>query len=389
MLNDRLRQLRLARGLTLDELAELMGGKVTKQALSKYENGKAFPRPTTLVAVAQALNVKVSELMGEPEYHIDCLQYRTRAPLPVRTKERVEAALRVDLERRLRLEDRLFAERQPGIRDVRREVSTEDEVEVVATNLREAWGLGTEPISSLSEVLERNSIHVFELDGEVDLDGLACVARTKDGRLRAVGIAENPDAQGDRQRFTLAHELGHVVLEPGDLLEEECMANRFAGAFLMPVPLVFGEVGERRTDVSLDELLLLRQRWGVSIQSILHRLRDLGVISQAHYEWWWREIKAAGYEKVEPGPLLRESSTWEKRQLARAEAEGLLSREQAASYVTAPSPLPQAQVLDRRALMRLSLEDRRAVLREHAEAMAQEYGREIDRDWLEADLDDE
>lgn len=167
------------------------------------------------------------------------------------------------------------------------------------------------------------------------------------------------------------------------------MANRFAGAFLMPVPLVFGEVGERRTDVSLDELLLLRQRWGVSIQSILHRLRDLGVISQAHYEWWWREIKAAGYEKVEPGPLLRESSTWEKRQLARAEAEGLLSREQAASYVTAPSPLPQAQVLDRRALMRLSLEDRRAVLREHAEAMAQEYGREIDRDWLEADLDDE
>ncbi len=166
------------------------------------------------------------------------------------------------------------------------------------------------------------------------------------------------------------------------------MANRFAGAFLMPGSLVFAEVGERRTDVSVDELLLLKKRWGVSMQAILHRLRDLGVISQSHYEWWWREIKAAGYEKVEPLPLPREVSSWEPRQLARAEAEGLLSKEQAASYATPARTTTVQQSVDRRALMQLSIEDRRAVLREHAEAVARAYEQEVDRDWLEADLED-
>ncbi len=147
MLDDRLRQLRLARGLTLDELAELMGGKVTKQALSKYERGRSFPRPTTLVALAKALRVKVSDLVGEPEYKFECPQYRTRSPIAPRTRERLHAELRTDLERRLRLEDRLFAERRPDLPETGRSVDTEEQVEAFAAELRGSWGLGMEPIA--------------------------------------------------------------------------------------------------------------------------------------------------------------------------------------------------------------------------------------------------
>jgi Zn-dependent peptidase ImmA (M78 family)/transcriptional regulator with XRE-family HTH domain len=383
-----LREIRLAKGLTLDELAARMGDLVTKQALSKYETGKSQPRPSTLVALAQALEVKTAELLAEPEYSIECLQYRTRAPLRPRAEERVEAALRYRLEQRLRLEDRISAGRRPAIPGNRVRIHAIADAEQVAVDVRSEWGLGRGAIANLTEVLERQAIHVFEMPGEDDFDGLAAVATTDDGELRAVGIAENPDTDGDRQRFNLAHEIGHVILEAGDL-DEEMVANRFAGAFLVPQELILDAFGVHRSDLSFDELLLLKQSWGVSVQCILHRLRDLEVITQAHYDFWFREIAALGYRKTEPVRLPREQSTWVRRSLARATAEGLMTQEQAATYVTVGSGLrPASDGMDRRSLMKLSLEDRREVLRAQAERLADYYDRVASEDWQEADLDE-
>ncbi|MHB1341882.1 MAG: helix-turn-helix domain-containing protein [Coriobacteriia bacterium] len=385
MFDQRLRELRLARGLTLDDLAERMQGLVTKQALSKYERGKSFPRPRVLLALARALNVKGMELIAEPVYQISCLRYRTRAPLPPRTEERVQATLKVSLERRLKLEDRISPRRELRLA-VDQRVASFDDVEAQAARVRRDWDLGLEAICSLSEVMESNGVHIFEFPGEVDFDALAAIARDEDGALRAIGIAENPDADGDRQRFNLAHELGHVVLDPEDGLDPETAANRFAGAMLAPAQLVWEEVGEHRSDVSWDELLLLKKRWGMSAQAILHRLRDLDVISQAHYEWWWREIVAMGFKVREPVRLEREVSTWEQRRLARAEAEGLLSHEEAATYAPVRPASKAHDRLDRRALMKLPIDERRAILTAAADAVASEYNKMIDHEWLDADL---
>lgn len=387
MLGSRMRQLRLARGWTLEELSNQMNGAVTKQALSKWETDKAFPRPTALIALAHAFGVKGAELIAEPEYSIVCQSYRSRAPLAPRTIERVEASLSTSLERRLRLEDRLGASRDcalPGSRSV----ATLEDAEDAARSLREAWGLGVEAIANLSDVLEARSVHVFEVAGEVDFDGLAAVARCEDGSIRGVGIAGNPDTDGDRQRFNLAHELGHVLMDVDPVLDEERAANRFAGGLLVPRELVFEEVGRRRSEMAWEELLLLKRLWGVSVQSILHRLWDLDVISESHFDWWMREIKALGYQKREPVRLPREESTWEARRLARAEAEGLLSREQAAVYA-APKParVEQASV-ERRSLMKMSIEDRRAVLRAHAERLSEYYEEEARGDWVNGGFDE-
>lgn len=388
MFGARLREIRLAKGFTLGELAAAMDGQLTKQALSKYETGQSQPRPTTLIALARALGVKAADLIAEPDYEIECLQYRTRAPLRPRSEERVEATLRYSLERRLRLEDRLGMGRRPKLpQDSPRVVGLAD-AEDVAAKVREEWGLGSSAIPNLTEVLERQSIHVFEVPGEADFDGLAATALDTDGELRGVGIAENPDADGDRQRFNLAHEIGHVMLDLDAEMDEEAAASRFAGALLVPAQLVFDELGRRRTDVSLDELLLLKPLWGVSAQCILHRLRDLDVISQSHYEWWWRELSALGYRRVEPVRLPREESTWEKRSLARAQAEGLMTHEQAATYLGSPRAGGPSDAVDRRALMKLSLEDRRAVLRAQAEQLVEYYEQVATSDWLEADLDE-
>ena len=388
MFGARLREIRLAKGFTLEELASAMNGQLTKQALSKYETGKSQPRPTMLVALARALGVKTAELISEPDYSIECLRYRTRAALHPRSKERVEATLRYSLERRLRLEDRLSVGRRPMLPDKPQFVRSLSGAEDAAGSIRRKWELGAGPIPNFTEVLERQSIHVFEVAGDDDFDGLAATARDEDGKLRAVGIAENPDTAGDRQRFNLAHELGHVAVKPSADMDEEAAVHRFAGALLVPASLVYDEVGCRRSEVSLDELLLLKQSWGVSVQCILHRLRDLDVISQNQYEWWWREIEALGYSKVEPVRLPREESTWERRNLARALAEGLMTREQAAAYLGVERPARAADGIDRRALMKLSLEDRRAVLRTHAEQLVGYYENAASDEWLEADLDE-
>ncbi len=386
MIGERLREMRLARGLTLAELSELMGGVVTKQALAKYESDKAFPRPKTLVALAQALKVKAADLMREPDYAITCIAYRTRVPLAPRARERLEATVRANLERRLRLEDRITAGQRVDL-PKRTLVHDLEEAEDAARGLRERWGLGTDVISSMTEVLERNSVHVFEYPGHQDFDGLAAEARTEEGELRAIGIAENPDTDGDRQRFNLAHELAHVAIHAEGDLSEELAAHRFAGAFLVPRELVFDEVGRRRSDVSWEELLLLKRRWRVAITCILHRLLDLEVIGKSQYEWWRREIRAMGYATTEPGRIEREVSTWEPRHVARAEAEGLLSREQAAAYLSAePRSRSGAGELDRRELMKLPLEDRRALMRAHADRLMEEYEKAARSDWMEADL---
>lgn len=107
MIGQRIKQLRLARGLSLDALAAALGGAVTKQALSKYELGKAQPSPRMLTLLAGVLGVKASQLAVPPDIHVEFIGYRRRASLPKREQERVESQITAALEQRVQLQDRL------------------------------------------------------------------------------------------------------------------------------------------------------------------------------------------------------------------------------------------------------------------------------------------
>ena len=91
MISQRLRRLRLARGLTLEALAAKMGGIVTKQALSQYERGKTRPSPLVLARLAEALDVKAAYLSSEPTISVRFIAYRKRSRLPKREQARVES----------------------------------------------------------------------------------------------------------------------------------------------------------------------------------------------------------------------------------------------------------------------------------------------------------
>ncbi len=105
MIGQRLRQLRLARGLSLESLAAKTGGIVTKQALSKYEKGKAQPNPLVLNKVAAALGVKAAYLCTEPSVRIEFVAYRKGSGLLRREQANVESLVRQSLEDRIRLQE--------------------------------------------------------------------------------------------------------------------------------------------------------------------------------------------------------------------------------------------------------------------------------------------
>ena len=156
-----------------------------------------------------------------------------------------------------------------------------------------------DPIPDLIDVLETNGIRVFmiEADTENKFDGLA--ARVSGMPIVVVGR----HWPGDRQRFTLAHELGHLMLE-GRLaqdLDEEKACNRFAGAFLFPRESVRQKLGGHRNAIELKELGLLKEEFGLSMAGILYRARDLDIISHAYREDQAKLFRFKGWFRKEPG----------------------------------------------------------------------------------------
>src|SRR5687768_10873122 len=107
---NRIKELRLALGYSLEDLASAMGGVVTKQALSKYEREDSVPSARVLTHLAEALGVKAVELFTEPSVKVEFIAYRKRAALPKKQQHIVEGSVRAKVEERLFLQERAFRE---------------------------------------------------------------------------------------------------------------------------------------------------------------------------------------------------------------------------------------------------------------------------------------
>lgn len=138
-------------------------------------------------------------------------------------------------------------------------ISALAEIEDVAKQLREAWHLGLDAIPKLVDLLESRGILVITTTVKTQnkIDGLqASIEGTP------VNVVTQ-DATGDRQRFTLAHELGHLILQNrlSPALDEEKACNHFAGAFLLPDSTAKNILGEQRHMLEMQELHLLKHEY--------------------------------------------------------------------------------------------------------------------------------
>lgn len=379
MVSQRLRQLRLARGLSLEALAARMGGIVTKQALSKYEQGKANPSPLVLSKLASALEVKTAYLFSEPEIGVRFVAYRKGSGLLKGDQEQVESLVRETLESRVRLQELTQVGNGSELPVRAFHVAGSEDAERAAEELREHWQLGLDPIASLVDVLEDHRVHVLKVAASAKFDGISAVA-VKDEQVVAAAVVSREGVPGERERLNLAHEVGHLALDISPQVDEEKAAFRFGAAFLAPAETIRREVGARRAFVQSAELLLLKRRFGMSVQALLYRLRDLSIISESHYVQWCKDVNRVGWRREEPLELPPEEPQWLRRQVLRALGECLISREEAVRLlgedVAGEEPL---SLVERRAFLKLPLAERRRILAEQAEAAAAHY--EQDTEW--------
>lgn len=294
MLGERLRQARLAAGLSLEGLAESLNRPITRQALSRYETGASEPSPSRIADIAAALNIPASSFLSEPTIEINWLAYRKLAKLSKHRLDTITAVAGQRIEGEVKLRG-LFqmGERHnlPGPIDAQ----TVNDCDYAAAAVRMRWDLGYSPVNSLVELTEHHGVAVVSWPEEWGFDGLSGWAN------RMPVIVLNQTVPPDRLRFNIAHELGHLIMKgTDDSKKDEQFANRFAASFLVPSEAARHELGTHRRRLAPDELGLLKQRWGLSMQGWVRRAYDLDIISGDSYRSMNITFRREGWHKEEP-----------------------------------------------------------------------------------------
>ena len=295
--NFRLLQIaRQFRGLSQQELAASAG--VSQPMLSKIENGLAEPPEGWLEKVAGALQVPVSffyqpdRIYGLPmSVHP---MFRKRASVGQRMLEQLQAELNVRVIHIRRLLRSI--EFKPELQLPHMEPTEFGGPDGVAEKVRRAWLVPMGPIRSLVEYAERAGCLVMLCEFQhAGVDGISL-------RLPDVPpcIFLNKRQPVDRLRFSLAHELGHLVMHdvPSETMEDE--ANAFASALLMPAPEIRREL---MGPLSLNRLATLKPIWRVSMQALLYRAKTVGAISDSKSSYLWRQLSSMGMRTSEPVEL--------------------------------------------------------------------------------------
>lgn len=379
---EKLKRLRLARGMSLDDLAAAMGGVVTKQAISKYELGKSQPSPRVQIGLAEALSIKASYFWKKPEIKCELIAYRKKSHLPRKEQDRIEQLVCHLLEERVCLQSLLNEEDSCSVPVRFFPVKNYEEIEEAAEDLRKDWGLGKDPIADVTAVLEDHCIHVIEVKASKDFDGISAIARAGSKKVVAAAVVTRADGDGERMRLNLTHELGHLSLLPQRGIDEEKAAFRFGSAFLAPRELILHAIGRSRSFIDMRELLILKKRLGMSVQASIHRLHDLNIINSTHYKRWWIDLSRLGWRTREPGELPRERPQWLERSVLRALSEDVISREEGERLLgTAVNGAEPISLIQKKALMKLPLEERRKLLREQASKALSHY--KEDNEWHE------
>ncbi len=280
------------RGLTQNELAER--AQISQGYISKYENGLAHPSEEYLERIAESLDWPIDFFLRPDSVYgfgSACLYHRRKASIPVPVLRQIQALANV-----LRM----------GLGPLLREVSIEaqyemprldladynDSPETIAQLVRGTWRLPLGPIANLTRSIEGAGGLVMRVDLGTRLLDAVSHWPPEAPPLFLVNAA----APGDRLRFSLAHELGHIVMHATPTPDMEREADHFAAEFLMPGDELRGDL----TGLTLSKAAQLKPRWKVSIAALVLRARDLGAITPRQATRLYMDLSRLGYRLLEP-----------------------------------------------------------------------------------------
>ncbi len=325
----RLKSARLSASLSQDALVERIGGIVSKNAISKYERGLMMPDSKVLIALSKALAVKTDYFFREYSVSIGNVEFRKKSRLRVKLQNSIREQVADKVSRYLEIEQFLNIESEFSNPIKNIAVNSLSDIEIAVNQLLNTWNIGINAIPSVIDLLEDNEIKVVELQTDGDFEGFSGWADKK-----YPVIAINANYCAERKRFTALHELGHLLLSIDHRIsdkEKEKMCHRFAGAMLIPEVTFRRELGPYRSYIPIPELINIKESYGISIQAIMARARDLKVIGDSTYTQFCIRISSNRKEEGLGHYTGKEKSTRFKQLVYRAASEEIISMSKAAN----------------------------------------------------------
>ena len=312
MLGNRLLLARKKSGHSLRSLAEAIGGRVSAQAIGKYERNEMVPSSDILSLLAKELNVTMSFLFSNQIDELLEVDFRKKSTTTAKQRAEVEALVIEHLERYLEIEDILDLNSSQWIMplDGPHYLENLTDAEEMAIKVRDAWNLGEDPIPDMTELLEEQGIKVLILDLPKDFSGLTSIVRRSSDRPEVPVIVISQNVTLERRRFTLAHELAHRLIDENSPCDHEKASDMFAGAFLMVANHLRAQIGNVRKSISYAEILDLKKMYRVSAAALLVRLKQIGILSATAVNYAFRTF-AKPWRTQEPDPIESELGSQE------------------------------------------------------------------------------
>jgi Zn-dependent peptidase ImmA (M78 family)/DNA-binding XRE family transcriptional regulator len=331
---ERFKSARLLNGFSLQDLADALGNKLSRQALHRYEKGEVIPDSDMINLLSNTLKVRPDYFFRDTKVEIGTVEYRKLKRMSAKEEAKVVEQTREYLSRYLELEEILgltnkFVNHLADYKNV----TTYEQVNEAANQLRLKWELGTDPVFNVVELLEDRHIKVVKVDADAAFDGLQTWVN---GNIPVVAYNVRKHEKNDRIRFTLLHELAHLLLGNsfGNITEnqKETLCHQFAGAVLLPETTLKEELGSFRNRLYIPELGNIKKQYGISMQAIVMRARACGIINENYTRQFFFMMKQMNWKVDEPVDYqgVEQSNRFDQL-IYRALAEEQISMSKAAS----------------------------------------------------------
>lgn len=294
----RLTMARQLKGLRKSHLASAIN--MSPASVTQWESGANHPNRATVAKLALALGVEPQFFASGPPPRISRPHFRSLRSTPQIAQDEAEAygqlvaELAGLMDTAVDLPEALLPDLAVSLHDA------SDAPELAAREAREFFGVAPGPVQHVIRLAERNGVIVVYSEPAVaSIDAYSLHSST-----RPVIVLNPVKDDYYRQRFDVAHELGHLVMhqdaEPGSKLAED-QANRFAAEFLTPAEDIAPYLPTNTSGRGWAKLAELKEHWGVSLAALLYRARSLGIMGDVSYRNAMVRMSQNGWRRAEPG----------------------------------------------------------------------------------------
>lgn len=331
---ERLHNARLMRGLSMQQLCDMMDNIITKQTLSKYENGVMLPKSDIVIALCDALEINPDSLYSYKSSTPKNIRYGKLQGLSKSEENAIICIIEDAIERTGEIEEICGIEHSFNSVLAEHQVKTLFNVLQGASMLRQAWGMGTAAITNVMNFLESKGVIIANIDAS---DAFTSLHAILNDSIPVIAINSNLNAESFR--FAALKELAHAILcfdESIDNRKKEYFCCVFANEILLPHDVFFSVVGRKRNGIALMELKYLQNEYGISVDVLMAKAKYLGVISSKHYSDYCKNLGSAdSTKKSESGSIGKEKVTKFECMVYRALASGIITQSKAAALLNA------------------------------------------------------